>query len=126
MRIMTVNYKYCNFLVVHFIQGISQFLFLSNFWDYKIHRDEIHTKLVQIMRERLFVHLQEVGYFQRVLTSFILFCELLLTSNWKFLNFFPYILPALGGVISIDLFRYCNIWRNFFPLETPVKSVPIE
>ncbi|CAL5410413.1 unnamed protein product [Camellia sinensis] len=65
--------------------------------DYKIHRDEIHTKLVQIMRERLFVHLRglpqivegwnrpedadslpsqfarsltkEVGYFQRVLSK---------------------------------------------------------
>ncbi|KAM2118535.1 hypothetical protein EV2_011038 [Malus domestica] len=64
--------------------------------DYKVHRDEIHTKLVQIMRERLLVHLRglpqiveswnrpeeadpqpsqfarsltkEVGYLQRVLT----------------------------------------------------------
>ncbi|CAN1226105.1 Vacuolar protein sorting-associated protein 54, chloroplastic [Linum grandiflorum] len=64
--------------------------------DYKVHRDEIHTKLVQIMRERLFVHLRglpqiveswnrpeetdpqpsqfarsltkEVGYLQRVLS----------------------------------------------------------
>ncbi|KAM7505724.1 hypothetical protein LguiB_004628 [Lonicera macranthoides] len=64
--------------------------------DYKIHRDEIHTKLVQIMRERLLVHLRglpqiveswnrpedndiqpsqfarsltkEVGYLQRVLS----------------------------------------------------------
>ncbi|KAL4587093.1 hypothetical protein LXL04_011743 [Taraxacum kok-saghyz] len=26
--------------------------------DYKVHRDEIHTKLVQIMRERLLVHLR--------------------------------------------------------------------
>ncbi|MFS7889546.1 putative vacuolar protein sorting-associated protein [Helianthus anomalus] len=64
--------------------------------DYKVHRDEIHTKLVQIMRERLLVHLRglpqiietwsrvdeteiqpsqfaksltkEVGYLQRVLS----------------------------------------------------------
>ncbi|CAN1809888.1 Vacuolar protein sorting-associated protein 54, chloroplastic [Linum perenne] len=64
--------------------------------DFKVHRDEIHTKLVQIMRERLFVHLRglpqivdswnrpeeadpqpsqfarslskEVGYLQRVLS----------------------------------------------------------
>ncbi|XP_022721290.1 vacuolar protein sorting-associated protein 54, chloroplastic-like isoform X2 [Durio zibethinus] len=64
--------------------------------DYKVHRDEIHTKLVQIMRERLLVHLhglpqiveswnkpedaepqpsqfarsltKEVGYLQRVLS----------------------------------------------------------
>ncbi|GMH09097.1 hypothetical protein Nepgr_010937 [Nepenthes gracilis] len=64
--------------------------------DYKVHRDEIHTKLVQIMRERLIVHLRglpqivegcdkpedndmqpsqfarsltkEVGYLQRVLS----------------------------------------------------------
>ncbi|KAM1749974.1 hypothetical protein ACFX12_010762 [Malus domestica] len=64
--------------------------------DYKVHRDEIHTKLVQIMRERLLAHLRglpqiveswnrpedadpqpsqfarsltkEVGYLQRVLT----------------------------------------------------------
>ena len=27
------------------------------FHDYKVHRDEIHSKLVQIMRERLLVHL---------------------------------------------------------------------
>ncbi|XLR06874.1 hypothetical protein S83_034812, partial [Arachis hypogaea] len=26
--------------------------------DYKVHRDEIHSKLVQIMRERLQVHLR--------------------------------------------------------------------
>ncbi|RVX04792.1 Vacuolar protein sorting-associated protein 54, chloroplastic [Vitis vinifera] len=26
--------------------------------DYKVHREEIHTKLVQIMRERLLVHLR--------------------------------------------------------------------
>ncbi|KAJ4974524.1 hypothetical protein NE237_007698 [Protea cynaroides] len=28
--------------------------------DYKVHRDEIHTKLVQIMRERLLVHLRDL------------------------------------------------------------------
>jgi vacuolar protein sorting-associated protein 54 len=28
--------------------------------DYKIHRDEIHTKLVQIMRERLLVNLRKL------------------------------------------------------------------
>lgn len=28
------------------------------FQDYKVHRDEIHSKLVQIMRERLLVHLR--------------------------------------------------------------------
>ncbi|KAH7837676.1 hypothetical protein Vadar_016584 [Vaccinium darrowii] len=28
--------------------------------DYKVHRDEIHTKLVQIMRERLLVHLRSL------------------------------------------------------------------
>ncbi|KAL5566766.1 hypothetical protein UlMin_029930 [Ulmus minor] len=28
--------------------------------DYKVHRDEIHTKLVQIMRERLLVHLRNL------------------------------------------------------------------
>ncbi|KAJ8451357.1 hypothetical protein Cgig2_017748 [Carnegiea gigantea] len=67
--------------------------------DYKIHRDEIHTKLVQIMRERLLVHLRglpqiveswnkpddgdtqpsqfaksltkEVGYLQRVLSRML-------------------------------------------------------
>jgi vacuolar protein sorting-associated protein 54 len=26
--------------------------------DFKVHRDEIHTKLIQIMRERLLVHLR--------------------------------------------------------------------
>lgn len=26
--------------------------------DFKVHRDEIHTKLVQIMRERLLVHVR--------------------------------------------------------------------
>lgn len=26
--------------------------------DYRVHRDEIHSKLVQIMRERLLVHLR--------------------------------------------------------------------
>ncbi|KNA15930.1 hypothetical protein SOVF_093940 [Spinacia oleracea] len=67
--------------------------------DYKVHRDEIHTKLVQIMRERLLVHLRglpqivdswnkpddgdtqpsqfaksltkEVGYLQRVLSRML-------------------------------------------------------
>lgn len=29
--------------------------------DYKVHRDEIHTKLVQIMRERLLVHLRSLS-----------------------------------------------------------------
>lgn len=28
------------------------------FQDYKVHQDEIHSKLVQIMRERLLVHLR--------------------------------------------------------------------
>nr|XP_009589761.2 vacuolar protein sorting-associated protein 54, chloroplastic-like isoform X2 [Nicotiana tomentosiformis]XP_009589769.1 vacuolar protein sorting-associated protein 54, chloroplastic-like isoform X1 [Nicotiana tomentosiformis] len=28
--------------------------------DYKVHRDEIHSKLVQIMRERLLVHLRSL------------------------------------------------------------------
>jgi vacuolar protein sorting-associated protein 54 len=28
------------------------------FQDYKVHRDEIHLKLVQIMKERLMVHLR--------------------------------------------------------------------
>lgn len=31
---------------------------IFSFQDYKVHRDEIHTKLVQIMRERLLVHLR--------------------------------------------------------------------
>lgn len=35
-----------------------EWLFASNYQDYKVHRDEIHTKLVQIMRERLLVHLR--------------------------------------------------------------------
>lgn len=75
-------------LLVSEIERVSQ--------DYKVHRDEIHTKLVQIMRERLLVHLRglqqiidtwnrsdesdiqpsqfaksltkEVGYLQRVLS----------------------------------------------------------
>ncbi|KAM1752805.1 hypothetical protein ACFX11_010738 [Malus domestica] len=98
-------------LFIPFLQEIRQILFqkvpetrkallLSEIdrvaQDYKVHRDEIHTKLVQIMRERLLVHLRglpqiveswnrpeeadpqpsqfarsltkEVGYLQRVLT----------------------------------------------------------
>lgn len=31
---------------------------LHEIQDYKVHRDEIHSKLVQIMRERLLVHLR--------------------------------------------------------------------
>ncbi|KAH7570857.1 hypothetical protein JRO89_XS05G0208300 [Xanthoceras sorbifolium] len=34
------------------------FTFWVNDQDYKVHRDEIHTKLVQIIRERLLVHLR--------------------------------------------------------------------
>lgn len=34
------------------------YLYIFSFQDYKVHRDEIHTKLVQIMRERLLVHLR--------------------------------------------------------------------
>lgn len=37
-------------LLISEIERVSQ--------DYKVHRDEIHTKLVQIMRERLLVHLR--------------------------------------------------------------------
>ncbi|KAL5830166.1 hypothetical protein ACOSQ3_019634 [Xanthoceras sorbifolium] len=56
--------------------------------DYKVHRDEIHTKLVQIMRERLLVQLrglpqiveswnrpddsQPMGYLERVLSRILL------------------------------------------------------
>ena len=32
--------------------------FAKCFQDYKVHRDEIHLKLVQIMKERLMVHLR--------------------------------------------------------------------
>ncbi|TQD81003.1 hypothetical protein C1H46_033418 [Malus baccata] len=60
-------------LFIPFLQEIRQILFqkvpetrkallLSEIdrvaQDYKVHRDEIHTKLVQIMRERLLVHLR--------------------------------------------------------------------
>lgn len=31
---------------------------LHEMQDYKVHRDEIHSKLVQIMRERLLIHLR--------------------------------------------------------------------
>lgn len=33
---------------------------LANSQDYRVHRDEIYTKLVQIMRERLLAHLHEL------------------------------------------------------------------
>lgn len=49
--------QFNSFVVYHVI--LHNGLFNSvKFQDYKVHRDEIHTKLVQIMRERLLVHLR--------------------------------------------------------------------
>ena len=46
------TFKYVFFFNVCFI------VLFFPFQDYKVHRDEIHSKLVQIMRERLLVHLR--------------------------------------------------------------------
>ena len=41
-----------------FFYNICFIVLFFPFQDYKVHRDEIHSKLVQIMRERLLVHLR--------------------------------------------------------------------